>query len=63
MLVLDFTADLPQGYASNVGERGSGLSGGQRRLAPARAVLWWLNSFILMRRPVRLTISLKGRCA
>ncbi len=44
----DFIMDLPNGYGSRVGERGSSLSGGQRqRIAIARSVLQKPNLLIL----------------
>ena len=44
----DFIMEQPDGYASRIGERGSGLSGGQRqRIAFARAVLQQPTMLIL----------------
>ena len=44
----DFIMDLPAGYATQVGERGSGLSGGQRqRIAIARTILQRPNMLIM----------------
>ena len=44
----DFIMELPNGYATRVGERGSSLSGGQRqRIAIARAVLQRPNLLIM----------------
>ena len=44
----DFIMESPEGYATCVGERGSGLSGGQRqRIAISRAVLQRTNLLIL----------------
>ena len=43
----DFIMELPQGYASSVGERGSAISGQRQRIAIARAVLQRPNLLIL----------------
>lgn len=54
--IRDMIVALPRGYQAEIGERGVGLSGGQKQhLASARALLKPLRILILTKRPAAWT--------